>query len=595
MRSRPAPLLAVLLALATSSLALPPEKERWIELRSANFTLFSNESRARTRELALRFEMLRETMRQLSPDMRRGALSVNSPLPTFVYVFDRATAFQPYRDALAGPQSAGLFSSKPDGNYIVVQAAIPDPVQVAAHEYLHYFLHNNYPAVPAWLDEGLAEFYSSIRFSGSKVELGHPVPGNLQWLQQHPPLPPGELARSAPAAHGANAPRGSAFYASSWLLTHYLVAGSAARREQLGTYLELLKDGEDPGPAFVRAFGGPPADLDAELREYARAARSRLPHWTVDLPEFHPDDTAVIRELARHEVLARLGRLLVDDGPAAAVAEEHLQAALALEPRSDEALLGLGLLRTLAQRSDEAAEFFRRAAEAAPANQLAQFYRAQLLLEPLGGPFVPGEPPPAVLEARRLLERSVRLNPAHAESRYLLGLTYLFERGRTNEAIAQMQTALELLPERWDLAANLAGALAFNGEHRRALELLQQATLRAPDEATRAQLERQAGAIREQQRAARAPSAPPRPDRPPAAAPAPPAAAVPAGSAIDPGYQKLVDRYNEAVELANAGKLQRALALMEEVSAAATGDLGERARALVTKWRARLTMITPAR
>ena len=134
MRSRPAPLLAVLLALVTSSLALPPEKERWIELRTANFTLFSNESRAKTRELALRFEMLREAMRQLSPDMRRGALQVNSPLPTLVYVFDGERSFRPYRDALAGPQSGGLFSSKPDGNYIVVNAALPDPVQIAGHE-----------------------------------------------------------------------------------------------------------------------------------------------------------------------------------------------------------------------------------------------------------------------------------------------------------------------------------------------------------------------------------------------------------------------------------------------------------------------------
>lgn len=75
---------------------LPPPSQKWTEVRTAHFTLFSSASAKRTDEIAHGLETLREVLRQITPDMRAGSMRVSAPVPTFVYVFDTDRSFKPY-------------------------------------------------------------------------------------------------------------------------------------------------------------------------------------------------------------------------------------------------------------------------------------------------------------------------------------------------------------------------------------------------------------------------------------------------------------------------------------------------------------------
>ena len=65
--------------------------------------------------------------------------------------------------------------------------------------------------------------------------------------------------------------RRGVFYAESWALTHYLLAGSPQRRGQLLELLRLAKTGTPGKEAFRKVFGGDPAALEREAHTYVQS------------------------------------------------------------------------------------------------------------------------------------------------------------------------------------------------------------------------------------------------------------------------------------------------------------------------------------
>src|SRR5689334_1120979 len=100
-------LLVVLAAgLAAPVRAVPP-REAWVEIRTPHFTLFSNEdNKRRASELATDLERLRDVLQQLSP-----GLALNSPVPSYLYVFRDIKSFEPYQKLYNGQplRSDGYF------------------------------------------------------------------------------------------------------------------------------------------------------------------------------------------------------------------------------------------------------------------------------------------------------------------------------------------------------------------------------------------------------------------------------------------------------------------------------------------------------
>jgi tetratricopeptide (TPR) repeat protein len=254
-----------------------------------------------------------------------------------------------------------------------------------AHEYVHFAAHQRNQPRPAWLEEGLAEFYSN--FDGR--QLGIPIAAHLQLLEK-PWLTPEEM----------NQPRAldQAFYAQSWALVHML------RREaqfpekvtqkmldDLRLYLKTMRAAPaktPPVPAPI-ASAETISPLNALLLRADLALHSRKPALARDLytqaSKAYPDSSAVE---------TGLGTLAYNEGdPVKALA--HLRRALELNDRDALAWFELSLLE-----NDQAA-----------------------------------------------LEKAVQLNPNLAEAHVLLGVR-LTDDGNLDAALQHLEQATRLLPRK---------------------------------------------------------------------------------------------------------------------------------------------------
>ena len=69
---------------------LPSKSDGWFRLTTANFTVFSNTTETRAREIGIDLERLRSVILYM-----RSATSLNAPVPTYVYVFKRQSSLDP--------------------------------------------------------------------------------------------------------------------------------------------------------------------------------------------------------------------------------------------------------------------------------------------------------------------------------------------------------------------------------------------------------------------------------------------------------------------------------------------------------------------
>ncbi|HEV2843213.1 MAG TPA: tetratricopeptide repeat protein [Thermoanaerobaculia bacterium] len=454
--------VALVSGMFSAAHALPKPKEEWIELRTANFTLFSSAGEKDTRRMAADLERLRDALAQLSP-----GLALNSPYPTYIFIFRNADSFRPYQRLYNGKplDSGGYFLSRELANFVAVDGdQRGDERTIVYHEYLHYVLRNNYASLPLWLNEGLAEYYSTFQVGEQEARIGLPIPEHVVWLRRNPPLPLATLfsVHQDSPEYNEESRRG-AFYAQSWALVHYLLSGSPERRRQASEYLRLAQGGESPDALFQKAFGADPSVLERELKTYVQ---SYLFNYTRAPIRPEANFTMSARPLSRADLLFRLGDLLTNLGDDhRAAAEQHFRAALEAQPEHGPATAGLGYLRERAGQPAEARPFYEKAVRLAPDDFLVQYLYALSLLE--------AEGENSLRQARASLAKVVALRPDFGDGWARLGYTYQVEEELTEEAVKTLETAHRLLPSRPDVAHNLAIAYTRTGQRSKAEDLIE--------------------------------------------------------------------------------------------------------------------------
>jgi Flp pilus assembly protein TadD len=449
--------LAVPLALAGAAAGLragdlPRDRNGWIEVKTANFQLWSDAGERRTHAAGTELEQLRTALAQLSP-----GLVVASPCPTYLYVFKNQFAFAPYRFRFAGKrvEVAGYFLHRPWGNYVALDGdPRSDALHAIRHEYIHYLLHNNYARLPLWLDEGLAEFYGTFQMVDGEARLGQPIEAYIEWMRQNPPVP---LSRLFAVDHSSKdyheEARQGTFYAESWALTHYLMLGNPARRPQLTQLVKLMQAGATQEEAFAKAFGGDYETLQNELSIYVHKKVFSYAHAPVKIAAEAP---ASVQPLAWPDALYRLGDLLLNTDQEAEAAE-HFQAALAANPRHGLAIAGLGEIDEKAGRRAEALARYEQAALLAPQEPFVHYLLGRSLLAQ------------ALAErAAAELARAAELAPDFGEVWSRLGVAWLSVDVASARATTALETAQRLLPARPDVTLNLALSYASRGEREKA-------------------------------------------------------------------------------------------------------------------------------
>jgi tetratricopeptide (TPR) repeat protein len=398
--------------------------------------------------VATRLEQFRLFFSRL---FRRARMS--DAVPTTVIVFKSADAYKPYNPGA----HAGYFQPGEDVNYITLAARddsdANSPFAVIFHEYVHLLVKNNLsPNTPAWLNEGLAEFYSTLELTkdGKQAAIGKPIAYHVLYLREQKMLPLRTLLsvdHSSPYYNEQN--KRGVFYAQSWALVHYLMLGNDRKRApQLTRYFELVARGASQQESFQAAFGADAEAIEKELREYIR--RDSYTYGTLDFDQKLEFDAGVQSEqLSEAEAQAYLGDLALHTRLPDR-AESDLQKSLALDPANPTAHASLGMLRVRQGRLAEAREHLSKAVAADARNHLAHYYYAfALSREGMNGMnVVTSYTPEAAAEMRSALKRAIELKPDFAESYNLLAFVNLVTGEQLDETVALLKRSLELNPGR---------------------------------------------------------------------------------------------------------------------------------------------------
>ena len=352
----------------------------WKRVRTAHFEAVSNAPVEKVSEILAQLEAFH---RYLVTDILE--LKTASPVPTVVFIFKDAGAFSRFKPRRADGSKvdavAAYFGEGPDMNHIVMPIKLEGvtALQLIYHEYYHYVIHRNFPGIPTWVDEGLAEFFSTYEVDtvSGQCNIGRPIDNHILWLREEKLLPLDQVLTqdgSLRLLNGKDRRRIALFYAQSWALVHYLmISDSTKRQPQLKEYLEAVKKGLTAEEAVQAAFRMTLADLQRELKAYVAKKNWFMMRYSWDPEELLAASTAEAlteteAEYLQGDLLGRIG--------AHADAEEVLRKVVVRSPSYVPARISLADELVESGRLTEAIEMLRPLAEGDPANFRAHYVLA---------------------------------------------------------------------------------------------------------------------------------------------------------------------------------------------------------------------------
>ncbi len=259
-----ASVLFLLLCPASFS-AEPP----WLEINSAHYRVITDAGEKKGREVALRFEQMRAVFANVL-----GKDRLHQSIPLTILAFNNDKFYYQVAPLHSGqPISVpGFFLAGPDQDFIVLNLSESDPWRAVAHDFALMLLTYNYPPAQPWFDEGLAQYFSSIRLNDQQVEIGgDPEPGQdsspkpSDLLSAQPWLPIAELFATKPSASASQST--SLYNAESWVVMHYLL--HERKLPETGAYFGLALNQHLPvDDAIQKAYGMSSGELEQAVKDY---------------------------------------------------------------------------------------------------------------------------------------------------------------------------------------------------------------------------------------------------------------------------------------------------------------------------------------
>lgn len=263
-------------------------RDKWLYSQSDHFELLSSAPEWESRKMLVDLEQFRASFLatiHLPP--------ARDPRATVV-LFDSDRQFDRVKPLYKGkPTDArGYFAGASDEAVIGLVAGLApaETREVIFHEYVHLLLHAHNLPVPPWLNEGLAELYSTFEIEDGLVRFGQPKPRHLFLLKQSDLMHLGELFAVQHSSHTYNeGPERSLFYAESWALLHFWLCGEdQSYRAGLVRFMTLLdeKSGKPPQVCFQEAFGLSYDDMERRFKNYLSGGAFLVRGAKVLLPDY---------------------------------------------------------------------------------------------------------------------------------------------------------------------------------------------------------------------------------------------------------------------------------------------------------------------
>jgi tetratricopeptide (TPR) repeat protein len=265
----------------------------WLEVHSAHFTVITDAGDRKGREVALRFEQMRSVFALVLTKER-----LNQSVPLTILAFRNDKSYYQLAPLHQGQPIGvpGFFLPGEDQDFIVLNLSEEEPWRAVAHDFAAMLLNFNYPPAQGWFDEGLAEYFSSIRLDNRQVELGgdpelrpslnedllgnqreaHPSKSLVELLgaQVWLPLPDLFSMKHDPSALNQGTHH-TLYYAESWIVMHYLL--HEKKLPETGAYFDLvLNQHVSVEEAIQKAYGMSSAQLEKAVKDYFHSQSALL-------------------------------------------------------------------------------------------------------------------------------------------------------------------------------------------------------------------------------------------------------------------------------------------------------------------------------
>lgn len=330
--------------------ALTGADPKWIHIQNENFQIYSSAKESETRAAFNHFERVRSFFVQMT-----GAPPAN-PVPVFVIVFGSEKEYEPFR---LNEFAIAYYSGRADRDYIVIGKTGEQAAKIVTHEYAHLVIKHMGLTLPPWLNEGLAELFSTVKPLGKDTEFGDIIPGRLQELAQSKWIP---LTTLLTVDHDSpyynESKRAGVFYAESWALVHMLQTQSEYRTK-FWDMVAAVQKGTPSAVALEKTYGMPVAKLDQELQGYVRGNSFRKLVTKIKLEDIdklpaQPADLFSVRTL-QADLMAGRGK--------SADAKSRYEDLSKENPQRPEPWSGLGYIAWREGNQDEAVANFAKAYE----------------------------------------------------------------------------------------------------------------------------------------------------------------------------------------------------------------------------------------
>jgi len=472
----------------------------WFEYSSEHFEISSDLSPPDALSVLAEYELAYHLLERVT------LRSVSGPaLKTHAIVFRTIDELHQF----VGPNLGGLYcESLPDdidGSPVTLVFGSLSPFgrTLFAHELTHRFNHLTMGSLPPWLDEGLAQYYSTVRGTVDAPIVGESDPtnvaasgsvrGSLGDLVYGGQLIPGstlpkasELVRldsqgfytnafeeNGPPSWRDNQAR-SANYASSWFLVQLMMHSGVDYAKQFRAALATRNRDRTAGDIDALVKRVPPKELDRAFQDYLlqplpwRQVHQRAPEV--------PAHTQ--RALSDAEVLVLWARIDRIGDAHQARAWRRLEQALKSDPKNAEASFWLGRFEEREQNFTGAEEHYLRARELAPHN--GRYELALMGLYQVGATQTTWSPNAL---KKRLSATVSALERDATTGRELTALAiYGIYEHDLDRAELYSDRAIAVSPECWDCLHIRAVTVYLRGDPAKAREFEERAMLQLPDD-----------------------------------------------------------------------------------------------------------------
>jgi hypothetical protein len=344
----------------------------WIEATSTHFTLRTDlaaDDATRlvqdAEEILVRFTDVIDFFLPPATGMGRTSLVVLRTLPEY------QALVVPWQQGHSGGTVGNFISKDERGRATIALSTALDSSEIFRHELAHRLLHQRVGDAPQWLDEGFAEYFSTLPVNNGKIALGQATTRMQQFNRDAGAATAQTLRdfRSNPTKaldwilnHDKEGQYIEGAYLVVWAMVHYLANGSPENARKFRTFLLAISAGKPWKDVLTEQYGALPVlegnvakhlaamHDDTALQWYIPYTPPPAQSWTVNVRKLDDGEVHHLRAALLPPSSARELALATNHAPQSA--EVHRWLANEAAARHDDGVAAVEMERATDLNSD---------------------------------------------------------------------------------------------------------------------------------------------------------------------------------------------------------------------------------------------------